>query len=131
MTGPRQVPGRRQEVDEAANTVRLRGRVTQEPVERQLPSGDVIVTFRVSVARGCRTPLTARSRQTADWVDCVATGPGTRRRALAWRPGDLVEVEGALRRRFYRTPGAAVSRLEVEVSRARRAPATEPKRRAG
>ena len=131
MTGRRRSPDRREETAETANSVLLRGRVTQEPVERTLPSGDVIVTFRVSMPRGTLTPLTARSRQAADWVDCVAAGPGARRRALAWKPGDVVEVEGALRRRFYRTSGAAVSRLEVEVVRGRRAVAAQPARGAG
>ena len=105
----------------------LRGRLTAEPVERELPSGDVIVTFRVSVARRSKTPLTARSRQTADWVDCAAGAAGVRRRVRAWKPGDQVEVEGALRRRFYRTSATASSRLEVEVVRARRAAAATPK----
>jgi single-strand DNA-binding protein len=122
-----------QRPDEAtpANTVLLRGRLTVDPVERELPSGDVIVTFRVSVARHGRTPLTSRSRQTADWIDCAAAGAGVRRRALTWRAGDQVEVEGALRRRFYRASGTASSRLEVEVVRARRATAAESGRRAG
>lgn len=131
MTGRRQAASRPEDQDESQNTVLLRGRLTTEPVERELPSGDVIVTFRVSVTRRGRTPLTARSRQTSDWVDCAAAAAGTRRRALAWKPGDMVEVEGALRRRFYRTSGAPVSRLEVEVLRARRAAVAEPQSRAG
>ncbi|MGN6132443.1 MAG: single-stranded DNA-binding protein [Nocardioidaceae bacterium] len=131
MTGRRQAAGGPDERAAPANTVLLRGRLTAEPVERELPSGDVIVTFRVSVPRSGGTPLTARSRQTSDWVDCAAAAPGVRRRVLAWKPGDAVEVEGALRRRFYRAAGAPVSRLEVEVARARRAAVAEPTRRAG
>ncbi len=103
-----------------ANEVVLRGRLTAEPVERALPSGDVIVTFRVSVARVGRTPLTARSRQSADWVDCVAAGTRVRRSVAAWSVGDHVVVEGALRRRFYRAAGAAATRLELEAARVRR-----------
>lgn len=102
------------------NEVTLRGRLTAEPVERELPSGDVITTFRVSVARGRKTPLTARSQQSSDWVDCVAGGARVRRSAAGWSVGDEVEVHGSLRRRFYRAQGAAVTRLEVEVVRVRR-----------
>lgn len=130
MTGRRQLTAGPEEPDGPENTVLLRGRLTTEPVERELPSGDVIVTFRVSVARRGRTPLTARSRQTSDWIDCAAAAPGTRRRVLAWKPGDVVEVEGALRRRFYRGSGMPVSRLEVEVVRARRTASAQPHRRA-
>ena len=40
-------------------------------------------------------------------------GSGAR---LGWQPGDVVEVEGAIRRRFFRAGGGAASRVEVEVS---------------
>ena len=108
------------EPDGPANSVRLRGRVTAQPVERELPSGDVIATFRVSVPRTGETPLTARSRQSTDWVDCVAGGARARRNVSGWTVGDEVCLEGALRRRFYRAQGATTTRLEVEVVRARR-----------
>lgn len=102
------------------NAVTLRGRLTAEPVERELPSGDVIVTFRLSVARAGKTPMTARSHQSSDWVDCVAGGARVRRSVMAWTTGDRVQVEGALRRRFYRAGGSAATRLEVEVAKVRR-----------
>lgn len=98
----------------AANTVLLRGRVTTAPQDRELPSGTVIVTLRVSVPRG-PSPMSAGSKQTADWIDCVAWGAKVRRSAQRWHVGDQVELEGALRRRFYRGDGGAGSRLEVEV----------------
>ena len=44
----------------------------------------------------------------------------TRRTALRLRPGDLVDVEGALRRRFFGGPGGRQSRYEVEASALRR-----------
>jgi single-strand DNA-binding protein len=37
-------------------------------------------------------------------------------------PGTLVEIQGALRRRFWRTPTGSVSRYEVEVISLRRLP---------
>lgn len=102
-----------------ANVVALVGRLTAAPEERALPSGDVIATFRLSVRRQ-DTPMSRGSRQTTDWVDCVAFGARCRRTVATWQVGDEVSVEGALRRRFYRTGAGASTRLEVEVLRARR-----------
>ncbi len=96
------------------NAVTLRGRVSTAPELRELPSGTRIVTLRVSVARD-PSPMTRGSKQTPDWVDCVAWGSRQRRRVAGWRVGDVVEVEGALRRRFYRGGAGTAMRLEVEV----------------
>ncbi len=100
---------------QGTNTVRLAGRISSAPTERELPSGDRLVTFRVVVARE-RSPMTAKSRQTADWVDCAAWGGRARRSASSWRAGDRVVVEGALRRRFFRAGDGASTRLEVEMT---------------
>lgn len=109
-----------------SSRVTMLGRVTAVPEERALPSGDALVTFRLSVRRR-PTPLGRGSRQSSDWVDCVAAGARVRRAASAWSVGDEIEVEGVLRRRFFRTGNAAGgSRLEVEVLRARRAAPTAP-----
>ncbi len=105
--------------DPTDNTVVLRGRVSSAPVERDLPSGTVISTFRISVARA-RTPMTGGSRQTADWVDCTAWTARTRRSVGTWAVGDLVEVTGALRRRFFRVGTGPSTRVEIEVLTARR-----------
>jgi len=104
----------------ADNTVVLRGRVSSAPVDRELPSGLVISTFRLSVPRA-RTAMTSGSSQTSDWVDCTAWSARVRRSVAGWQPGDRVEVTGALRRRFYRAGEGASTRLEVEVISARRA----------
>lgn len=98
----------------SANVVRLRGKVSTPPEERELPSGASIVTLRLSVTREL-SPMTEGSRQTADWVDCAAWGRKVRRTVSGWRAGDVVEVEGALRRRFYRGASGTATRLEVEV----------------
>lgn len=101
------------------NTVSLAGRVSSAPVERELPSGDRVVTFRLVIGRD-QSPMTAKSKQTSDWVDCAAWGGRARRKVAAWQVDDRVEVEGALRRRFFRAGGAASTRLEVEVLTGRR-----------
>ena len=103
----------------ATNVVTLVGRLTAAPEQKELPSGDVIVTFRVSVPRQ-RTPMTRGSKQSTDWVDCVAFGARCRRSVVGWQVGDQVAVEGALRRRFYRTPAGSSTRMEVEALKARR-----------
>ena len=79
--------------DAADNTVALRGRVSSAPLQRELPSGAVISTFRVSVPRA-RTPMTAGSSQRSDWMDCVAWSARTRRAVATWQVGDEVELEG-------------------------------------
>ena len=102
------------------NCVVLRGRVTSPPTVRELPSGDLIVTFRLSVSRS-RTAMTARSKASSDWVDCSAWTARTRRTVERWQVGAAVEVHGALRRRFYRGETGSTTRLEVEVLQARQA----------
>jgi single-strand DNA-binding protein len=106
----------------AANDVRLVGRLTAEPVVVELPSGDTLVTFRISVQRGAApgSPVAAhRSSQRVDSVPCTAWTPRLRRSIVAWRPGDLVEVSGSVRCRFYQAGGATRSRVEVEATAAR------------
>jgi single-strand DNA-binding protein len=103
----------------ARNEVVLTGRVSSDPLERELPSGDRLVGFRLVMARS-RSPMTAKSRQVSDWVDCAAWGGRVRRTVVGWRIGDEVEVSGALRRRFYRNGSGTTTRVEVEVLGARR-----------
>lgn len=98
----------------AVNEVRLQGRVSGAPEERVLPSGDRLWVFRVVVPREA-----PRGRQRVDTVDCAAWTPRVRRSVSAWRDGDVVQLSGSLRRRFYRAGGATASRVEVETLRAR------------
>jgi single-strand DNA-binding protein len=96
------------------NEVRLVGRLAADPALRELPSGDTVWNLRLNVQR---TPGKARERQSVDSLECGAWGGRIKRQVGSWSEGDLVEVEGALRRRFYRTAGAVVSRVDVELSR--------------
>lgn len=95
------------------NEVLLRGRVRSDAEFRELPSGTGLVTLRVVVPRP--QPDTA-GRKASDWVDCTVWSARLQGRLGGWRAGDLVEVRGALRRRFYRAGGDTGTRLEVEVS---------------
>ena len=98
------------------NEIRLVGRLAAPAVLRGLPSGDEVMTFRVIVDRG---QSAAKSRQRVDTIDCSAWTGRLRRSVAGWREGDVVEVQGALRRRFFRGGGAVASRVEVEVSAAK------------
>jgi single-strand DNA-binding protein len=105
---------------EPANHVFLRGMVASAPVVRTLPSGDELCAFRLTVPRPPGDPSATRVR--VDSIDCASTRATVRRSALRWVQGDVVEVTGALRRRFWRTPaGTPASRYEVDAASVRRA----------
>lgn len=96
----------------AVNEVRLQGRISGDPQERDLPSGDAVVVFRIVVDRP------SGGRATHDTIDCAAYSGRLRRSILRWTHGDVVQVGGSLHRRFFRAGAGAgpVSRYEVEVA---------------
>jgi single-strand DNA-binding protein len=98
---------------EWVNEVRLVGRVSADPLQRELPSGDVVIQLRVVVPRAIGGGGPTR----VDTLDVACWSARTRRTAGRLREGDLVEVDGALRRRFFRAGAATVSRYEVEAAR--------------
>ena len=101
---------------EQVNEVTLVGRMSQPAEQQVLPSGSELVKFRVIVGR----PPSPASRVTVDVLDCVVWTKRPARSVAGWRTGDLVEVKGSLRRRFFApTGGGRVSRCEVEVSSAK------------
>jgi single-strand DNA-binding protein len=108
---------------EHRNEVVLVGEVTAQPEERSLADGRIIVTFRVDVARD---PETGTGR---DSFECTAHAARLRRSLAAWHPGDLVEITGAIRRRFYRVGAGSRPFMVVEVERARRLSSTLSRRR--
>ena len=118
---------------EHVNEIRLVGRLAVEPVHRELPSGDLLVSFRLVVDRGATgrrgsrrgaTGSAAAARApTVDTLDCAAWRKDVQRTLSRAAAGDVLEVRGALRRRFWRTGSGAASRSEVEVLTVRRLPA--------
>jgi single-strand DNA-binding protein len=104
------------------NDVVLVGRVSAAAQERELPSGDRIAVLRVVVDRPPpRRPAPPGVRPpTVDTVVCVAWPSGLRRRVLGLVAGDVVEVVGALRQRYWRAGAALGSRTEVEMATMRR-----------
>lgn len=102
------------------NEVRLIGRVSGTPVMRTLPSGDEIAVCRLVVPRRpVRLRANGRRGPSVDVVDCAAWTQRPRTAVARWAAGDEVEVTGALRRRFFRAGGQTVSRVEVEIRKAR------------
>jgi len=140
----------------ATNEVLLVGRVSGTPEAREMPSGDEMVQFRVVIRRppakkrpGRGTPAaddegsvtggtgtstsTGTSKGTraqVDTIDVACWSASSRRAAHRFAAGDVVEVQGALRRRFYRAGAATVSRYEVEAVTVRRH-ASDPTGRQG
>jgi single-strand DNA-binding protein len=118
------------------NEVHLQGRVAAPAEERELPSGDQLVSLRLIVPRDLGTRPTkgrgeaapSRRTKTVDTIDLVCWTAQTRRAANRLGAGDHVEVRGALRRRFFGGAGGRQSRYEVEVAVLRRVsgrPATD------
>jgi single-strand DNA-binding protein len=115
------------------NEVRLVGRLSASARVVDLPSGDRLVTFRVIVDRigrhggrrqraGGAAPESGggSGRRQVDTIDCATWTRREQRRVEKWQPGDLVEVQGRLRRRFRRGESGPVSRVEVEVTLAKK-----------
>ena len=103
------------------NEVLLVGRLAAGAEERTLPSGDVLCVWRLVVRRPSERGSRAIARAPGvDTLDCVSWRANVRRSASGWQSGDLVEVAGSLRRRFWRAGSATASRYEVEVRSARR-----------
>lgn len=105
------------------NEVILWGRLPAPPEERELPSGDAIAVLRVVIPRRPgpgRSEAAQASRQKVDTIDVVCWSARTRRTARGLQEGDWIEVEGALRRRFFAGAGGRQSRYEVEAAVLRR-----------
>jgi single-strand DNA-binding protein len=98
-----------EEVDQdfSLNDVLLRGRVSAEAVEKELPSGDKVVEFRLIVTRG--------KRDGVDTLDIGAWNAKSRRAALTLHPDEWIEISGAIHRRFWRGATGLASRWQVEA----------------
>jgi single-strand DNA-binding protein len=87
------------------NVAVLRGELSRDPEMRELPSGDRIVNYEVTV----------RDTAPAESVPVVWIEP-----TGAWdavTAGDEVVVSGRVRRRFFRTATGTGSRTEVVADR--------------
>jgi single-strand DNA-binding protein len=103
------------EESEHRNEVTLVGRLAGEIRERPMPSGAMLCSFRLVVRRE-----SAAHGPNIDALDCIAWLTTVRRAVKRWSAGDLIEVRGAVRRRFWRGVSGPVSRCEIEVGIVRR-----------
>jgi single-strand DNA-binding protein len=87
------------------NVAVVRGRLSSDPVHRQLPSGDRLIGYEVTVP----TPSGPAESVPVVWI---VTG-----RPPAVTAGDEVVVVGRVRRRFFRAAGTTASRTEVVATR--------------
>ena len=94
--------------DFSLNNVLLRGRVSGVPAERELPSGDHVVEFRIVVRR--------ESREGVDTLDIAAWSAKSRRKSLSLKTDEWVEISGAVHRRFWQAPTGLASRWQIEAS---------------
>lgn len=101
------------------NEVQLRGRLSAAAEIKSLPSGDEVATWRLVI------PRDADGGSAVDTIDCESYSRQLIRLAAKWPAGELIELEGALRRRFWQSPTGARSRYAVDVRSARRARPTK------
>ena len=110
-----EVPDEGASPGEDVNEVRLVGRLAADPQLRELPSGDTVWNLRVVVQRVV-PPGKEKPRQRVDSLECAVWSGRLKKQVAKWEAGAVVEVSGALRRRFFRTGGATASRVEVELT---------------
>ena len=96
------------EVDYSLNDLLLRGRVSAPAIEKELPSGDKVVEFRLIVTR--------MERGGVDTLDIAAWSSKMRRSALTLKEGEWIEITGAIHRRFWSGAAGVASRWQVEAA---------------
>ena len=100
-----------EEVDYSLNDVALRGWVTTVATERELPSGDLVVQFRIAITR---------PEGGVDTIDLESWSAKTRRTALSLKDGEWVEISGSIRSRFWKNGQGLESRWQVATNEIKR-----------
>lgn len=95
-----------EDLDYSLNDCLLRGRVSAAATDRELPSGEHVVEFRLIISRS--------EREGVDTLDIAAWSAKSRRTALSLKPGEWVEIAGSVRRRFWQGPAGVASRWQIE-----------------
>lgn len=99
------------DIDYSLNDVALRGWVTTCATERELPSGDIVVQFRIAITR---------PEGGVDTIDLESWSAKSRRTALSLKDGEWVEIQGAIRRRFWKSGQGLASRWQVVTNEIKR-----------
>ena len=92
----------------ALNDVLLRGRFSSLAVEKELPSGDKVMEFRIVIARS--------DGEGFDTIDISAWSSKLRRTAGSLKNDQWVEVSGSIKRRFWRGAAGLASRWQIDAS---------------
>ncbi len=95
------------EADYSLNDCVFRGRTSAEAIEKELPSGDKVVEFRLIVTRS--------KGEGVDTLDIGAWNAKARRSALTLKSGEWIEVTGSVHRRFWKGPAGLATRWQVEA----------------
>lgn len=95
------------EEDFSLNDCLLRGRVSAPATDKELPSGEHVVEFRLIINRD--------NRDGVDTLDIAAWSAKNRKYALSLKGGEWVEIEGSIRRRFWQGPQGLASRWQIEA----------------
>ena len=95
------------EIDYSLNDCLLRGRVSAPATDRELPSGEHVVEFRLIITRA--------EREGVDTLDIAAWSSRVRRTTLSLKAGEWVEITGSIRRRFWQGPTGLASRWQIEA----------------
>ena len=99
---------------EHVNEIVLIGRLSGEPEWRDLPGRDQVAVWRLIVEhRDARSPQDA-----IDTIRCVTYDPRLQAAVRTWSHGDVIEVHGALRHRFWKSPTGPRGVYEVEAASA-------------
>lgn len=104
------------------NEILLVGRLSGAPEWKSLPGGGQVAVWRLIVEhRDARSPQDA-----IDTIRCVTYDSSVQDGVRDWRHGDVVEVRGALRHRFWRGPDGPRGLYEVEAAVALRRHGGDP-----
>jgi single-strand DNA-binding protein len=99
---------------EHVNEIVLVGRLSGEPEWRALSDDRQVAVWRLIVEH-----RDARSSQDGiDTIRCVSYDPTIQAGIRRWSHGDVIEVHGALRHRFWRGPTGPRGLYEVEAASA-------------
>ena len=93
-----------EQVDYSVNEVKLVGWVTTIAMDRELPNGDLVTSFRIAITR---------PEGGVDTIDLEAWSQATRKKALKLKDGEWVAITGSIRRRFWKSGAGLASQWSV------------------
>ncbi len=96
---------------EHVNEIVLVGRLSGAPEWREMTGDEQVAVWRLIVEhRNARSPQDA-----IDTIRCVTYDPAIQQDVRTWAHGDVIEVRGSLRHRFWRSPTGPRGLYEVEA----------------